>query len=108
MRFEARNGLVQPVGTCSGPRCPPALGVDSALRLAPCTHPAAAVIRASLAAAGGIPTPPVRLVEMPDDPALGPSRTTFATLLSTPMVVRARLAHSEESTLFYFGSGFAF
>jgi hypothetical protein len=29
-------------------------------------------------------------------------------LLSTPMVVRARIAHSDESTLFYFGSGFAF
>jgi len=29
-------------------------------------------------------------------------------LLSTPMVVRARLAFSKESTLFYFGSGFAF
>jgi hypothetical protein len=29
-------------------------------------------------------------------------------LLSTPIVVRARIAHSEESTLFYFGSGFTF
>ena len=29
-------------------------------------------------------------------------------LLSTPIVVRARLAHSQESTLFYFGSGFTF
>jgi hypothetical protein len=29
-------------------------------------------------------------------------------LLSTPMIVRARFAFSKESTLFYFGSGFAF
>jgi hypothetical protein len=47
------------------------------------THPAAAVIRASLAAAGGIPVPPVRLVVMPDDPRLGPYRTTFAGQMGT-------------------------
>jgi hypothetical protein len=29
-------------------------------------------------------------------------------LLSTPILVRARIAHSEETNLFYFGSGFAF
>ena len=47
------------------------------------THPAAAVVRARLAAAGGIPTPPVRLVVMPDDPKLGPYRTTFANRMGT-------------------------
>ena len=29
-------------------------------------------------------------------------------LPSTPIMVRARIAHSNESTLFYFGSGFTF
>jgi len=47
------------------------------------THPAAAVVRARLAAAGGIPTPSVRLVVLPDDPALGPYRSTFANHMGT-------------------------
>src|SRR4029450_10727854 len=47
------------------------------------THPAAAVVRARLAAAGGIPTPSVRLVVLPDDPALGPYRRTFANHMGT-------------------------
>ena len=41
------------------------------------------MVRAKLAAAGGIPTPPVRLVVMPDDPALGPYRATFAGRMGT-------------------------
>src|SRR5262245_36164073 len=48
-----------------------------------CTHPAAAVVRARLAAAAGVPTPPVRLVTMPDDPALGAYRETFANRMGT-------------------------
>src|SRR6185436_12732509 len=48
-----------------------------------CTHPAAAVVRARLAAAAGIPTMPVRLVVMPDDPALGPDRANFAHRVGT-------------------------
>ena len=48
-----------------------------------CTHPAAAVVRARLAAAAGIATVPVRLVVMPDDPALGAYRATFANRMGT-------------------------
>ena len=48
-----------------------------------CTHPAAGVVRSRLAAAAGIPIPPVRLVMMPDDPALGTFRATFANRMGT-------------------------
>ncbi|HET6896972.1 MAG TPA: hypothetical protein VFK70_01440, partial [Vicinamibacteria bacterium] len=47
------------------------------------THPAAAVVRARLAAAAGVLTPPVRLVVMPDDPALGEYRMSFANRMGT-------------------------
>jgi len=47
------------------------------------THPAAAVVRARLAAAAGILTVPVRLAVMPDDPALGDYRPTFANRMGT-------------------------
>jgi hypothetical protein len=46
-------------------------------------HPAGALAVDELAKAAGVPTVPVRLVALPDDPALGDERSTFAGLLGT-------------------------
>ena len=47
------------------------------------THPAAGVILPGLAEAAGVPHTTPRLVVMPDDPALGDFRKTFANLVGT-------------------------
>ena len=47
------------------------------------TNPAAGVIAPVLAEAAGVPHPSPRLVVMPDDPALGEFRATFANLIGT-------------------------
>jgi len=47
------------------------------------THPAAGVIAPVLAEAAGVPHTSPRLVVMPDDPALGEFRKTFANLIGT-------------------------
>ena len=47
------------------------------------THPAAGVILPVLAEAAGVPHTAPRLVVMPDDPALGQFRKTFANLVGT-------------------------
>jgi hypothetical protein len=46
-------------------------------------HPAGALVADELARAAGVPTVPIRLVVLPDDPALGEERKTFASLLGT-------------------------
>ncbi|HEX9189786.1 MAG TPA: hypothetical protein VGB87_22110, partial [Vicinamibacteria bacterium] len=46
-------------------------------------HPAGALVADELARAAGVPTVPIRLVVLPDDPALGDERATFAGLLGT-------------------------
>ncbi len=46
-------------------------------------HPAAALVTDELARAAGVPTVPIRLVVMPDDPALGELRGDFANLVGT-------------------------
>ena len=46
-------------------------------------HPAAALVTDELAQAAGVPTVPIRLVVMPDDPALGELRKDFANLVGT-------------------------
>ena len=47
------------------------------------THPAAGVILPTLAEAAGVPHTTPRMVVMPDDPALGEFRKTFANLIGT-------------------------
>lgn len=47
------------------------------------THPAAGVILPSLAEAAGVPHTSPRMAIMPDDPALGEFRATFANLIGT-------------------------
>ncbi len=46
-------------------------------------HPAGALVADELARAAGVPTVPIRLVVLPDDPALGEERKAFASLLGT-------------------------
>ena len=46
-------------------------------------HPAGALVADELSRAAGVPTVPIRLVVMPDDPALGEERGTFAGLVGT-------------------------
>jgi hypothetical protein len=46
-------------------------------------HPAGALIADELAKAAGVPTVPVRIVVMPDDPALGEFRKDFAGVVGT-------------------------
>ena len=46
-------------------------------------HPAGALVADELSRAAGVPTVPVRLVVLPDDPALGDQRKAFAGLLGT-------------------------
>lgn len=46
-------------------------------------HPAGALVADELARAAGVPTVPVRLVVLPDDPLLGEERKTFSGLLGT-------------------------
>jgi hypothetical protein len=46
-------------------------------------HPAGALVADEISKAVGVPTLPIRLVVMPDDPALGESRKTFAGLVGT-------------------------
>jgi hypothetical protein len=46
-------------------------------------HPAGALIADEISRAVGVPTVPIRLVVMPDDPALGAVRPTFAGLVGT-------------------------
>jgi hypothetical protein len=46
-------------------------------------HPAGALVADELSRAAGVPTVPIRLVVLPDDPALGEQRKAFAGLLGT-------------------------
>ena len=46
-------------------------------------HPAGALVVDEISKAVGVPTVPIRLVVLPDDPALGEERATFAGLLGT-------------------------
>jgi hypothetical protein len=46
-------------------------------------HPAGALVADELSRAAGVPTVPIRLVVLPDDPALGDQRKAFAGLLGT-------------------------
>ena len=46
-------------------------------------HPAGALVADELARAAGVPTVPIRLVVLPDDPALGEERKDFAGLVGT-------------------------
>lgn len=46
-------------------------------------HPAAALVTDELARAAGVPTVPIRIVRLPDDPALGELRDDFAGLVGT-------------------------
>jgi hypothetical protein len=46
-------------------------------------HPAGALVTDEIARAAGVPTVPIRLVVLPDDPALGEHRETFAGLVGT-------------------------
>ena len=46
-------------------------------------HPAGALVADELARAAGVPTVPIRLVVLPDDPLLGEQRKTFSGLLGT-------------------------
>jgi hypothetical protein len=65
-------------------------------------HPAAPLIVDELSRAAGVPTVPVRLVVMPDDPALGEFRKDFANVVGTfseyPTAADARNSGFEAAT----------